>query len=110
MSEVKDTLDNNVIKAKKTPQKRVKLDPKGFFTINLENQEMVVEYYNDLNKKVGLDKPDKIFLGKKADALCDTIVKHVPGLLPEHYAYLGRELQKAEYALKENKKYVQGGC
>ena len=101
---------SEVIKAEKTPQRDVKLDPKGFFTITLENQEIVVEYYNDLNKKVGLNKPDKIFLGEKAAALCDTIVKHVPGLLPEHYAYLGRELQKAEFALKENKKYVQGGC
>jgi len=40
----------------------------------------------------------------------DSIEKNVPSLRPEHYMYLGRELQKAEVALEENKKYIQGGC
>ncbi|HEC81180.1 MAG TPA: hypothetical protein ENI42_01970 [Thermoplasmatales archaeon] len=99
-----------LIKAEKTPQRDVKLDPKGFFTIRVKGKQILVEYYSDLNKKVGSAEPDKVFLGSKADALCDTIVKHIPGLLPSHYAYLGRELQKAEDACKNNKKYVQGGC
>jgi len=42
--------------------------------------------------------------------LSDTISKNVAVLLPEHYLYLGRELQRAQCALEKNKKYVQGGC
>jgi hypothetical protein len=53
---------------------------------------------------------EKVFIGDKADALCDTIVKNVPQLLPEHYMYIGRELQIAQYSLENDKKYFQGGC
>ena len=52
----------------------------------------------------------KVFVGKKTDALCDTIVKNVPKLLPEHYMYIGREIQKAQYSLEKNIRYIQGGC
>jgi dihydropteroate synthase len=51
-----------------------------------------------------------VFQGDKANALCDTIAKYVKGLQPEHYMYLGRELQKVQEALEEKKKYVQDGC
>ena len=53
---------------------------------------------------------EKVFTGDKADAISDTISKNVPRLLPEHYMYLGRELQKAQECLEGNKKYVQDGC
>ena len=65
---------------------------------------------HNLGKRIVSGNIQKVFSGDKADALCDTIVKNVPGLLPEHYMYLGRELQKAQCALDKNKKYVQGGC
>ena len=103
-----------LIKAVKTPRKDVVLDPKGFFVIEIDNKisEIRVEYYSNVyrNKKIVSGKLEKVFQGKKADALCDTIAKHIPGLLPTHFMYLGRELQKAQNALENNKKYVQGGC
>ena len=103
-----------LIKAVKTPQRDVILDPNGFFVIELnkENKEIRVEYYSNVYKgeKIVSGKLQKVFVGNKADALSDTIVKNVPKLLPEHYMYLGRELQKAEIALEKNKKYFQGGC
>jgi len=103
-----------LIKAVKTPQKDVILDPNGFFVIEIDkkNKEIRVEYYSNVckGKKIVSGKLQKVFVGDKADALSDTIAKHVPKLLPEHYMYLGRELQRAEISLKNNKKYFQDGC
>ena len=101
-----------LIKAEKTPQKDVVLDPKGFFVIELHGKEIIVEYYANVYKedRIVSGNLKKVFSGKKADALSDTIAEHVSGLRPEHYMYIGRELQRAQYALEKNKKYVQGGC
>jgi len=100
-----------LIKAKKTPQKDVVLDRGGFFVIEV-HKEIRVEYYSNIykNNRIASGILEKVFSGTKADALSDTIVRHVPQLRDEHYTYLGRELQKAQYALEQNKKYVQGGC
>ena len=103
-----------LIIAKKTSQKDVRLDSSGFFVITVQKKEKRIqaEYYSNVykGKKIVSGKLEKVFVGNKANALCDTIVKNVPKLLPEHYAYLGRELQRAQYALEKNKKYFQDGC
>jgi len=103
-----------LIYAKKTLEKDVILDPNGFFVIEVDKKqkEIRVEYYSNVykNNKIVSGILEKVFIGKKADALCDTIVKNVPELIPIHYAYIGRELQRAQCALEKNKKYVQGGC
>ncbi len=103
-----------LIEAKKTLQKDVQLDSKGFFVIELDKKENMirVEYYSNVykNQRIVSGNLKKVFVGKKADALSDTIVKNVPALQAEHYMYLGRELQRAQYALENNKKYEQGGC
>jgi len=101
-----------LIKAKKTPQKDVILDPMGFFVIELHDEKIRVEYYSNIYKdnQIVTGKIEKVFCGVKADALCDMIAKHVPDIRPEHYMYLGRELLKAQYSLETKKKYVQGGC
>ena len=101
-----------LISAKKTPQKDVTLDPSGFFVIEVKKKQIRVEYFSNVYKKgkIVSGKLEKVFSGTKADALCDTIAKHVPNLRQEHYLYLGRELQKAQHALEHNEKYVQDGC
>ena len=101
-----------LVKAKKTPQKDVKLDSKGFFVIELNNKEIRVEYYSNIyrDNKIVSGNLEKVFTGLKANSLCDTIAHHVSNLRAEHYMYLGRELQKAQYALEQKKKYIQGGC
>ena len=103
-----------LIKAEKTPEKDVKLDPNGFFIIELDKKQdqIRIEYYSNVYKKerIVTGNLQKVFIGKKTDALCDTIAKNIPGLQPEHYMYLGREIQKAEDALNKNEKYIQGGC
>ena len=103
-----------LIKAEKIAQKDVILDPNGFFVIELDRKksEIRVEYYSNVYKKEKIVSGvlETVFIGKKADMLCDTISKNVPNLLPTHYMYLGRELQKAQVSLENNTKYFQGGC
>ena len=101
-----------LIYAKKTPENEVILDAKGFFVIEVHQTEIVVEYYSNVykGKRIVSGKLEKVFSGQKADALSDTIIKNVPPLRPEHYMYLGRELQIAEHALKKKRTYIQGGC
>lgn len=101
-----------LIEAKKTSQKDVKLDPQGFLVIEVSAKGIRVEYYSNVyrERRIVSGHLEKVFTGTKADALCDTIATHVPSLRPEHYLYLGRELQKAQQAFEQKKKYVQGGC
>jgi hypothetical protein len=103
-----------LIIAKKTAQRDVILDPNGFFVIELDrkNQDIRVEYYSNVykNEKIVSGVLEIVFVGKKADELCDTIAQNVPKLLPTHYLYLGRELKSAELALLNKTKYFQGGC
>mgnify|MGYP002859364762 CR=1 FL=1 len=107
----------------------IELDPKGYFLIriNAEANELVVEYFtNDLDsdgraldpatgkpiKCKGGEKrfPQRIYKGKTAKELG---IKLTEGNLPlplsrlDHALYLGRELQKAETALKQGKNYIQ---
>ena len=103
-----------LINAVKTPRKDVTLDPHGFFVIEINRlqREIRVEHYSNVyrGKRIVSGKLEKVFTGKKADALSDTIAKYIPDLRVEHYMYLGRELQKAQIALEHDKKYEQGGC
>ena len=103
-----------LIEARKTSKKDVRLDPGGFFVIEVDRKQknIRVEYFSNVykGKRIVSGNLKKVFSGNQADALCDTILKHVSDLLPEHYMYLGRELQRAQCALEKNKKYVQGGC
>jgi dihydropteroate synthase len=101
-----------LIRAKKTMEKDVILDPHGFFVIEIDANGIRTEYYSNVykNKRIVSGRLEKVFVGIKADALSDSIAQHIPVLRPDHYLYLGRELQKAQLALEQKKKYVQGGC
>jgi len=101
-----------VIKESKTMKKDVILDPNGFFVIEINNKEIRIEYYKNVykNNMIISGILEKVFVGKKADALCDTIAKNIKNLRIEHYMYIGRELQKAQTCLENNIKYIQGGC
>jgi len=103
-----------LINAVKTAEKDVNLDKNGFFVIEVDRKEgkIRVEYYSNVYKKERIvsGNLEKVFVGSKAAALSDTIAKNVPNLLPEHYMYLGREIQRAQCCLEKNKKYEQGGC
>jgi tetrahydromethanopterin S-methyltransferase subunit A len=81
-------------------------DPNGWFIIDIdrEKNEIVLEHY------VGYDSEAKLHCkirGKNAHEICATIARL--GLISrlDHACYLGRELQKAEIALKLNIPYEQ---
>ena len=103
-----------LIKAEKRSAKDVNLDPAGFFVIEIDNDksEIRVEYYTNVVKKERIVSGSLqiVFIGRSADELCETIVLHIKDLMADHYMYLGRELQRAECAIKNKRKYVQGGC
>ncbi|MFP4608266.1 MAG: DUF4346 domain-containing protein [Candidatus Natronoplasma sp.] len=90
--------------------KEMKFDEKGFFVITVKD-EIIVEHYLNVQKEGKLEvetgKLNKIITGESAKEICDTIVRK--GLVSrlDHAAYLGRELQKAELALKNDLEYEQ---
>ena len=99
------------LKAKRN--KRMLLDPKGFFVIIVDHEraEIVVEHYENVEKpgvkRTATGKLTKVIVGDDAEALCQTIVRE--GLVSDldHAAYLGRELKRAELDLQVGYRYVQ---
>ena len=71
-----------VIKESKKLRKDVILDPNGFIIIEIYNDEIRVEYYKNIYKenKIISGKLKKVFIGKKADALSDTIADNIKNL------------------------------
>ncbi|WP_456418588.1 dihydropteroate synthase-like protein [Methanocaldococcus infernus] len=82
-------------------EENFKLD-RGSFKIQIDRErgEIVATYF----KK---NKPILSIRGKKAKEICDTILKLNLVESFSHCMYLGRELSKAEIALKIGKKYNQ---
>jgi len=86
-------------------------DNKGFFVILVdhEKKKIVVEHYNYVKDKnlIKTGKINEVVEGTNAEELCKKIIKK--GLLSrlDHASYLGKELQKAEQALKHELEYTQ---
>jgi tetrahydromethanopterin S-methyltransferase subunit A len=92
---------------------RMVKDPCGFFTIFVDRRrdEIVVEFYEPVCKdktgKVATGKLVLVLCGETAEAICHTIAREELVSRFDHAAYLGRELQKAEIALRNQLEYVQ---
>tara|TARA_Y100001970_G_C14258015_1_gene877054 strand:+ start:1921 stop:2310 length:390 start_codon:yes stop_codon:yes gene_type:complete len=118
-----NTLDSHL------SNRKIKLDPYGYFIIKIKHDKglIIVEYFTNTINKNGIAinpdtgeplrcdsqnkrLPNQIFSGKSAKSLgiqiseinSKTFVSKI-----DHALYLGRELQKAEYALREGIEYVQ---
>ncbi len=80
-----------------------KADPAGFFVIqlNAQEREIVVEHYSNEHELL------RVLHGKNALTICSTIIRNSWVTIPGHAAYLGRELDKAELALKRGWLYEQ---
>jgi tetrahydromethanopterin S-methyltransferase subunit A len=78
-------------------------DPHGFFTIRPDpgNQEILVEHHDNDGRKKG-----RIF-GKSAEDMYHHIIKSNLVSRHDHAAYLGRELAKAEVAMRNGLDYEQ---
>ncbi len=75
------------------------LDPKGFFKIYVGEEIRCVHFSGN--------KPRLAVIGEDSIAISDTLLRL--GLVGsvEHAIYLGRELKKAEFALRYGKSYIQ---
>lgn len=78
-------------------------DPEGFFTIypNAEREEIVAEHHDNEGKM-----KSRIF-GKSAEDIYHHIIKNNLVSRYDHAAYLGRELAKAELAMRNQLDYEQ---
>jgi thymidylate synthase len=92
-------LDRALMVIGKRPFK-VRLDPMGYFRITLDGKEILVEHrFEDVTLKE--------YRGKKAERLQHEIARDVALSDINHAIYLGRQLAKAEMALKEGREFVQ---
>lgn len=76
-------------------------DPFGYFVITIDKNRIIVELYDDSGEK------KKRFEGEGTKELLKEILLSDVVSLKSHAAYLGRELMRAEYALKNNLEYKQ---
>lgn len=96
---------------KAVEKKKVEFDKKGFFVIYLDEQEIVAEHYKNVSKggklEVETGNLDLIIRGVDAKSICDTIIHKELISRLDHMAYISRELQKAEIALKNDLDFEQ---
>lgn len=87
------------------PPSRVELDKAGYFVIIPSTDKGIinVEHYSYDNRLL------RAIEGRDACAIYSTIIENGWGTQLSHAAYLGRELTRAEFALRRGHKYVQDG-
>ena len=79
---------------------KVRLDPMGYFRITLDGKEILVEHrFEDVTLRE--------YRGKTAVFLQHQIARDVAVSDINHAIYLGRQLAKAEMALKDGREFVQ---
>ncbi len=93
-------LEGKIIKAKST--NKTILDKKGYFKIFIDNENIYCLFIPASQKAERIT-----IIGKNAKEICDTILQHNLVSNFQHAMYLARELQKAEFALKYQKSYIQ---
>jgi len=86
------------------PARRLTLDPKGYFVVMVmkgrENPLLVEHYSND-----GVLR--NMIEGQDAASICATLIEKAIVSQLDHAAYLGRELAKAELAIRMEFRYTQ---
>ncbi|MBT4334648.1 DUF4346 domain-containing protein [archaeon] len=92
-----------IVIAKFDPIKDWHQDRKGYFLIRLNRKKKEIDVGFSTNKHI----ITKEIHGKNATEICHTIISKKLISRKDHAAYLGKELCKAELALKYNLKYEQ---
>jgi dihydropteroate synthase len=107
----------------------INLDPYGYFVIFIDREQQLIcakHYTNAIDDKGRAIDPEtgkvipakgttarpvtQVYSGRTAKELCINILETAdpcPVSLLDHACYLGREAQRAEYALIHNQEYVQ---
>jgi thymidylate synthase len=79
---------------------KVRLDPMGYFRITVDGKDILVEHrFEDVTLKE--------YRGRKAERLQHEIARDVALADINHAIYLGRQLARAEIALKAGREFVQ---
>jgi len=76
-------------------------DPRGYYTIELQDSQIYVKHYSPTSKKL------KEYTGKTSREINDKINTSQHPVDPYHSTYLGEEMMKAEIALKLGLNFVQ---
>jgi dihydropteroate synthase len=110
-------------------KREIALDPDGYWIIYLDREQGLIfakHFTNAINDQgIAVDpetgkpipcrgvvkrEPTQIFQARTAKELCVEIFEQQPSALIsmfDHAAYLGREAQKAEWALLNHQEYIQ---
>ena len=92
-------LDRALMVAEKRKWK-MHLDPMGYFRVTLDGKEIMVEHrFEDVTLRE--------YRGRTAASLQHQIARDVAVSDINHAIYLGRQLAKAEMALKDGREFVQ---
>jgi thymidylate synthase len=93
-------LDRAMIVVGQRSRKVFRLDPMGYFRVTLDGKEILVEHrFEDVTLKE--------YRGRTAVSLQHQIARDVAISDINHAIYLGRQLAKAEMALKDGREFVQ---
>ncbi len=97
-------LDDREIIEASSPE-RIRYDKAGFFRIWIDQDERCI--YAMHFRWENSEEPDAVIRGRKARDIYFEALRRGLVADPTHAAYLGKELEKAEIALKLRKSYVQ---
>ena len=84
-------------------EKEWKADIKGYFLIRIDKENKMIEAGHCIERNI----VDMKISGKTATDIFNTIIRENLISSMQHASYLGKELYKAELALKHKLKYVQ---
>ncbi len=101
-----------VVTAEETPQVQatgtdpnlIKLDPAGYFVITIEGDALRVEHYSYKEQLL------RVIHGHEARSLYLTLVREGWVSRLDHACYLGKELARAEAAMRQGTGFVQDGA
>ena len=96
----RDWKDAEIISHKKVALEW-KGDPRGYFIIKIDGKKLKILHY--ANQGTFLRE----YEGNTAEELYKMLLDNNAISMPEHWVYIGKELMKAEMALRLGKKYVQ---
>ncbi len=109
--QIKKTTNIKKIKSKYNKIKDWKIDPNGYFLIDIDKNKKLIRVgyckFKNLNKKNEIHKLVAEIYGKTAIEIVNTLIRLKFISTMQHAADMGIELTKAEFAIKYNKIYIQ---
>ncbi|MBS3153558.1 DUF4346 domain-containing protein [Candidatus Woesearchaeota archaeon] len=89
------------IEAGKWDENTIQIDPRGYFLIRITEGRIEAGLVNKKNEMIAIVR------GNNAVDIVHEIIKRKLISRLDHAAYMGRQLARAEYCLKNNKEFVQ---